>query len=346
MEKVLSAFEQPLIPSTHCLSVVQAAQRLGGSVVELLARAGIDRRRFADTEALFSSAEHLRLIQVAADSVGPRLGLEMGLHGGVTKHGMLGFGLMCCANLGDALAFFIEFQRSRTPFFHYELSHTESHIFLSIHPNTQGTPLLRRLAIEAICSEIYTVALALTQRSQLALSVELDYPQPEYFADYRTRLPVFYFDAAACQISLPLSVLATPIPTANALAFGQAKRYCQVELAARTVPMVLAERVRQLLSGSACALDAQGVAQSLGMSGRTLRRRLAEEGQCFRELKSETVIAEAGRQLEAGRPAIAEIASALGFADAAHFSRAFKRRVGVSPREYRRVFATVYRGKS
>lgn len=339
----MDSFDQPSIPSTHCLSVVQAAQRLGASAKPLLARAGIDAGRLAEADALFSATEHLRLVSTAADSVGPRLGMEMGLVGGVTKHGMLGFGLMCCANLGEALGFFVEFQRSRTPFFGYQLAESGGRMVLIIQPNTHGTPLLRRLAVEAICSEIYTIALALTQNAYLDVSVDLDYPEPAYFAAYRTRLPTFNFNAARCQISLPVALLALSIPTANALALVQAKRHCQLELAARSGAATLTERVKQLLCDAGYSLTAKGVAQKLGMSGRTLRRRLAVEGLSFRDLKGEALIAEAGRRLEAGQPSIAVIAQDLGFADTAHFSRAFKRRVGVSPSEYRRAFTYQHR---
>jgi AraC-like DNA-binding protein len=40
--------------------------------------------------------------------------------------------------------------------------------------------------------------------------------------------------------------------------------------------------------------------------------------------------------LETGSQSVAEIAQSVGFGDAAHFSRAFRREVGQAPNSYRR----------
>lgn len=81
--------------------------------------------------------------------------------------------------------------------------------------------------------------------------------------------------------------------------------------------------------------SAEAAARELGLSERTLRRRLAEHGASFSALVDET-LRERARTLVAATPRpITEIALELGFSDASAFSHAFRRWHGCSPRELR-----------
>ncbi len=75
------------------------------------------------------------------------------------------------------------------------------------------------------------------------------------------------------------------------------------------------------------------VARRLGVSPATMRRRLTIEGVTFRELRAASLAAMGRRMIEQGRP-VADVADHLGFADMRSFSRAFKRRFGVTPTHF------------
>ena len=81
--------------------------------------------------------------------------------------------------------------------------------------------------------------------------------------------------------------------------------------------------------------DQQIAAEMLWMSPRTLRRRLAEEGATWLEVLSDLKFARAVARLQEGRSSVREIAEELGYSDAAHFARFFRRRAGVAPSAYR-----------
>jgi len=71
-------------------------------------------------------------------------------------------------------------------------------------------------------------------------------------------------------------------------------------------------------------------------SPRTLRRWLAKEGTSWRGILNRIRFEAArNRMLEPTLP-LAEIAAELGYADQAHFTRAFRRWTGESPSGYRR----------
>lgn len=79
-------------------------------------------------------------------------------------------------------------------------------------------------------------------------------------------------------------------------------------------------------------LGASRVASALGMSERSLHRRLRESGQSYQGIVDVFRREEAERLLIAGRVDMTEIAHRLGFADQSAFSRAFRRWTRMAPR--------------
>ena len=77
------------------------------------------------------------------------------------------------------------------------------------------------------------------------------------------------------------------------------------------------------------------IANEFSMQPRTLNRRLQAEGTTFRELISEARFEVACQLLKVTGMRIADIALALGYANAAGFSHAFQRWSGVAPSEWR-----------
>ncbi len=82
--------------------------------------------------------------------------------------------------------------------------------------------------------------------------------------------------------------------------------------------------------------DIHLAAEMSQMSVRTLQRRLAQEGFTYSHLVEQVRCAEAVRWLQDPNLKLVNIAAELGYTDAAHFTRAFKRWTGISPREFRR----------
>ena len=77
------------------------------------------------------------------------------------------------------------------------------------------------------------------------------------------------------------------------------------------------------------------VAKKVGLTQRTLQRRLSAAGTSFTQLVQEQRLGLAPKLLENPHMPIASIASKAGFARSTGFSRAFKNWTGMSPRQYR-----------
>lgn len=92
-------------------------------------------------------------------------------------------------------------------------------------------------------------------------------------------------------------------------------------------------QVSQSLSGGVPKIS--DIARQLGMSGRTLQRRLAECGYSFQTLVDESRRQLAVRLLQQTEYPLAEVAFLTGFSEQSAFNRAFKRWAGQTPRSYR-----------
>jgi AraC-like DNA-binding protein len=98
--------------------------------------------------------------------------------------------------------------------------------------------------------------------------------------------------------------------------------------------------IQNNLTNAELSLDMTGA--GLGISGRYVNHLLADEHSSFRHYLSACRLERCKRDLDMPAQAhrrIGEIAYAWGFNDLAHFSRAFKQRFGVSPREWRETAA-------
>jgi AraC-like DNA-binding protein len=95
--------------------------------------------------------------------------------------------------------------------------------------------------------------------------------------------------------------------------------------------------VKQLLPYGRLTLEE--VAARERITVRTLQRRLRNWGFSFEEIVDDVRRTEAISHVLAGEHSTMEIAFLLGYSDHAHFTRAFKRWTGLSPREYAKARA-------
>jgi len=78
------------------------------------------------------------------------------------------------------------------------------------------------------------------------------------------------------------------------------------------------------------------IAAERGMDPRSLQRRLAAEGTCFRQIVDEVRLSRARHLLKNTQLQVSDIADELGFAESRSFIRSFERLTGMTPGAYRR----------
>ena len=101
--------------------------------------------------------------------------------------------------------------------------------------------------------------------------------------------------------------------------------------------MTYAQRVRELLieRGASTRTDMNAVAKALGLSARSLRRRLYDEGISYNTIAEGALATLAKQLLSDEARSIQETAYTMGFSDPSAFYRAFKRWTGTTPKTYR-----------
>jgi AraC-like DNA-binding protein len=110
----------------------------------------------------------------------------------------------------------------------------------------------------------------------------------------------------------------------------QARELPQLELIEK-----LQRSLRVLLLSGVASGDA--IAEMVAMHRRTLNRRLKAQGTTFREVLEAVRFDAACQLLSATQMAVDDIAAALGYADAGPFTRAFRRRSGTAPGQWRQA---------
>ncbi|WP_437625705.1 AraC family transcriptional regulator [Sorangium sp. So ce1151] len=170
--------------------------------------------------------------------------------------------------------------------------------------------------------------------------VTFAHPAPADRREYDRLLAVpLGFDADENAVLFDASFLDTPTVRSDP-ALGAVLRRHADELLARlpAEPSVRGALERHLIEALGRGVpDVAAAARALGMSARTLQRRLGDEGESYK-----SVLDEARRKLavahmrERGRT-VSEVAFLLGFSEVSAFSRAFRRWTGHSPAAYRRA---------
>jgi AraC-like DNA-binding protein len=136
-------------------------------------------------------------------------------------------------------------------------------------------------------------------------------------------------------LTLAVTELDRPLPTRGSPELAEA--LCRDLVAPRRSQVGVVRDVQVLITQQLPAgAPMTGVAAELGLTERSLRRRLTAEGTSYQALLDEVRSALA-RSLLGGRATIpvAGVAARLGYADAAAFTRAFHRWTGTTPAAYR-----------
>lgn len=168
-------------------------------------------------------------------------------------------------------------------------------------------------------------------------SVSFAYPAPEYSADYER---VFHgaeqFEQPYTGLTFDRALLNAPSPHDDQDVYGALRCVAEQRMLRLVRKTPYAQRVQEHLvnHGPAHRVGMAAVARGLGLSVRSLRRRLEAEGTTYNALLNESLGIIAKQLIRDGATSVQEIAFEMGFSDTSSFHRAFKRWTGLTPRTY------------
>lgn len=144
------------------------------------------------------------------------------------------------------------------------------------------------------------------------------------------------YGAAWTEVVLPAAVMDKPWPASDRAIFRLSENYLTMrsgEAAPEDQEYIALVRNAAQRALSEGRLEQRSVACLLGCSGRTLQRRLAQEGTTLREIIDQ-IRKERARALMESKMSIAEVGFQLGYSEPAAFQHAFRRWYGVSPKRW------------
>lgn len=304
---------------------------------EMYARAGIDLGNEDGVGMFVSARQVMNLVGQAIEALGmPYLGLPMGNLMTVSHHGMAGLAAVTQPTLWDCGQAVVRFCRELFPPLEMNITMDGEDGWFSIEENISLEPL-SHFFIELNLVSFYNIFRDLVANDpQLMPSrVEIGYPEPPWGHIYRRyfKCPVVF----GCPISRIIgksSLAEYELPLSNRLMAMTAEKSLFENIPTKAMKY-LPLRLRRLLVRYYGAFPSlENAASELGMSGRTMRRKLKDDGTSYQQ-ELDFVRQKFAREYFArGGDSITELAHLLGFADSSAFAKAFRRWTDMSPKEY------------
>ncbi len=314
-------------------TLVDTASDHGIAAETALAGTGLSPAEIHDPHVMTSIADYIaaceNIVSAGADS---SVAFDVGSRLHLPAYGMYGYALMSSPTVRDFCDFAIRYHLLATPMLHMSWG-------------TEG-----KLAIWEF-SEIYRSAMSnevrdFIVRQQMMMTVthfrdiagadvrplKALFGLPDRNSSTRDALALgcpCTFGGAAHQLHYPADLLSQVPRFANRLSHAWLEETCDELLGRATASSGLADEISRLLTKSPSQpFTMPSVAELMGMSERTLRRRLRRENSRFCDIIDDVRKMLALRFVQTTRMSADDIASKVGFSDTANLRRALKRWTG------------------
>lgn len=327
------------IPADKCKipqAFWRAVERAGMPPAALLRQARLPATLHVSEDTWVTTEQYFALWRAVAElSQNPAIGIAMATQADTSMHPPATMSAFFAKDFRDGLIRLARFKRLCTP---EELVLTETGHEVAIRADWLHAPGQEPdIAADVTFAAILELGRRGTARHILPIRVEMTRSGPlgPAHRDYLSA-PVI-FNAPRNVMVLDRADLDRPFAGHNPELLTILTPALSSALAEIDAQSSLPEQVRivlkrRLASGKPELSD---IAEALGLSERTLQRRIAEAGTSFRQLL-ETARQELGRDLLAsGVSATEEIACLLGYQDTSSFYRAFREWEGVTPSQWR-----------
>jgi len=313
------------------------AKAAGVDTEPLLKKAGITRRQVEDPGARLNVRDQIIFLNLVADALkDDLLGFHLAESCELREIGLLYYVAASSETLNQALQ-----QAARCSSIVNEgvcLKYRNGHVGFTFH-YVGVSRHLDRHQMEFFATSMVRICRQLTRQHVTPMRAELTHPRDtispelaEFFGDN------VRFGAAVDEVVFAPPVGHLPVVSADPYLNRLLLSYCEEALARRPANLgafrsVVENAVVPLLPhGKAQAAE---IARELGVSQRTLARRLTLEGVTFSEVLESLKSDLAERYLADESLSISQIAWLLGYQEVSAFTHAFKRWTGKTPREAR-----------
>jgi AraC-like DNA-binding protein len=292
----------------------------------------VDKLQAVPADHFFALHEYLD------EKLGPGFSVRVGRQMKIEDYGVLGLSWRTCSWAGEIFDRCERYFRllSDTYVFQVKKEDELSHVYLFRNAHRRGVALSN----EATFAATVVILQAMTESPISPVRVTFMHGPAKSLVSFEEvfRCPVA-FRQPHNSISYRRRDLemrtAKADASINAFLLARVEEATQgLEVSANRIAYEVEELIRDALpSGIPSIIQ---ISEHMGMSNRTLTRRLAESGFSFRDLISKTQQSVAVDLLKNSSQNVSEIAFQTGFSEQSAFNRAFKRWLGSSPLEFRK----------
>lgn len=321
---------------------VRKVVRAAGASVDgdtLLRQLGLDPAAEGDVAQMVSDSAYYDLLERIADCAGgaTELPLRVGASMRCDDYGAFGLAWKAAPTLRGSFARAERYWRLLTSVAEYEVRRHGPDSYFVLHRAGQRR-LGLRLSNEATLASVTSIVREVSPAPFAPLEVHFRHPPPSSVAAHETYFgcPV-RFGSELDALLVPAQALERPNRLGDEGITRFLLRHLDGELQRLPADPTLRESVRDTIARSLSdgVPRAAVVARRLGLSERTLQRRLAADGLSF-----QTLVDDARRDLAEGLLSrsdypLAEVAFLTGFSEQSAFNRAFRRWHDQTPATYR-----------
>ncbi len=320
-------------------AVLEALRSLGMSDSgALLERAGIDARLLEKPENRVPFERQQALWGLAIEAAGDTpFGLHFARCIQPTNFGLVGYMAMNCRTIAECFDAIVDYQFLAGQGGEFSLDRQAGVTALSYTPINPEHPVSSQRVVGLLAATL-SVGRWLVGGAFRPRRTEFTQRQPASVAAYEEFFgaPV-QFGQRANRMLFDESVTDLPVPNASEELLQLLSERANRLLDSASRHAGIASRVASLLATQLgnTVPDRALIAAQLGMSERTLQRRLQEEGTSYQEILDNTRRYLARELLASTRVPLAAVASQLGFSEPSTFFRAFKKWEGMTPGQFR-----------
>lgn len=324
--------ESPVLPIQHFRMALRSLKASPELTSRLLEGSGMGRSDLENPDSEMPVSAIWSICDNVAQIFGEDWFFRLPVLWSVDTHSELGMAMRFAPDFGTAIEVVCEFAHVRWPVLRLIRTVDRSNVLLTIRPVVPATPQNWNMTNSIAALSFQTTAKAILSHGSEMIVYQLQGAPPSY----GDRLLELFEGNASwghrdTSFIVPKSLCAQISPLVNGSSFAAVLAALRALAAQKKQAMSLAVRVSEMLEGVAEGrLDAFEVARKMGISRRTLERRLAEEGSSFRMLSNESYKKRIERLMADRRLTAEAIAERLGYHDASSFMRACRRLFGVS----------------
>ncbi len=305
----------------------------------LFASAGVDPSAPIDGKIMVPDIDYYKLCERVAreDEHGRSVSVRVGASMKCDDYGAFGLAWKSAVNLRGSYGRAERYGRVLTSVSTYEIKNERGKSNLVLH--REGDQRLGlHISNEQTIAAITQISREVSQKDFSPEAVYFKHKSPDDISrheDYFKCPVIFESEYDALQVSEEM--LAIPNRLGDAGLSNFFDTHLEKELSELEDDLGLDQQVRiqisQALSEGVPTIS--DVARRLGLSGRTLQRRLSERGYAYQELVDSARQQLAEKLLQQTDYPLVDIAFLTGFSEQSAFTRAFKRWRGQTPRSYR-----------